>query len=529
MNYLSLSRLIIIPLIIISAIWLQTHTIISGDITWLMQVGKRLLAGGHYYRDFVEVNPPMAIYLYLIPVMLSAILNINFIVSVTVYIFGVATLSWLICCYLFTKLFNSTDQAIRYITEIVLAFALFILPAYAFGQREHFLVMFMMPYLLLAVLRLQQQTINQWLVIGIGITAGIGFAIKPFFLLAWLIIEFYMVIKTKALKIGFRQESMSCLSVLLLYSISILLFTPDYLIQSKILIEPVYYLNYRSPLLSLLTTNLVIVSTLSLVLYGLIRKRLRYQPLSDLLALSIISMLVVFFVQQTLWFYHILPVLFFTILLLTLTSVTYLKINNPFKFHQPNFYLFSSLGTIFLLLGLLVYALFIAICNIITSFHLTNTAFSNPIYAIAKTAAGKPIYIFTSNIATNYPLIDYAHSYSPSAFPCLWLISAAHSLEQVERNPKKKQQIIQIANYTRTIDINNIIAHKPLFIFVQLQNSLLMIRSNSLFTFSYFIKTFPAFDFLSFFLQDQRFAQFWQNYQYKGQAGLFAVYELRNQ
>lgn len=527
MNYLSVLRLTCLAIIVLIAIGLQTHTIISGDITWLMHVGKRYLAGGRYYQDFVEVNPPMAIYLYLIPVILSTFLSISFITSITLYIFGVAALTWLVCCYLLKKIFAPADKTIRYCFEIMLAFALFILPTYAFGQREHFFVMLMLPYFLLAVLRLHKQSINKPTAILIGIIAGIGFSIKPFFLLAWLFIEIHMLAKAKSLKINFRIENFSVMLLFLIYAISIILFTPEYVKQIEALIKPTYYLNFHVSLSLLLINHLFVYCVILLIIYGLTRRKLHYQAFVDLLAISMVSMLVNYITQQTLWFYHILPALFFAVLLLTLITADYIKANNPLKSNSITWPFFSHLGTIFILLALQIYIFFVAFGNIKTSYYLTKALFDNPILPIAKSANKHPIYILTDNIAINYPLIDYANTYSPSAFPCLWLISAAHKLGQADKSPAKQQLATQIANFVRTKEINNIIKHKPLFIFVQHKDNIVLLNRNSLFTYSYKVEQLPTFNFLAYFLQDPHFARFWQNYRYKGQAGAFAVYELK--
>jgi hypothetical protein len=525
MTAISLLRLTTIGFILIFAIWLQTHTIISGDITWLMQVGKRLIEGGHYYKDFIEVNPPMAIYIYLIPVLFSMIFHIDFISSVTIYVFLISILSWLICSYLLKQIFPKTANTVRYIFEISLAFSLFILPAYAFGQREYFLIILMLPYLLLAILRIQQQLINRWFSLFIGLMAGIGFAIKPFFLLAWGLIEIYLIVRTKTLKIALRIEGLSCLGLFIFYCISILLMTPEYITQSKALIQPIYYRNFRVPFSWLLGHNIVIFSILALCNYCLVKKQLYYQTFCDLLAISIISMLIIFLAQQTLWFYHLLPVLFFTILLLTLVTTAHL--NYFFKIEQLSLALFATAGANFILLILVSYGFFIIMGNINASFYLTKELLNSPIYNISKSAAGKPIYIFTNNIAINYPLIDYTQTYSPSAFPCLWLISAAYKLRQDADTPAQKKTAEYISNFARTTDINNIIAHKPVFIFVQREDNLIKIQHDFLFRYSFTIQKIPAFDFLKFFLQDPHFAQFWQNYQYEGQTKAFAIYKLK--
>jgi|GEM_PF-2675992 len=527
MTYPTILQRLIILAIVLTGIVLQNYLIISGDITWLMHVGKRLLAGGHYYENFVEVNPPMAIYIYLIPTLLSLLLHISFIKTVTIYIFVVAGLSWLACCQLLHKLFAPSDKLIQSIFVTTLAIAYFILPAYAFGQREYFLVLLTMPYLILAVLRLQNYTVKRWVAVSIGLTAGIGFAIKPYFLLAWLLIELYMACKSKILTVWRRTEFLVCFGLILIYVASIFLLTPQYITQDKQLINAVYYLSFRVPYSFLFTYHLVMAGAVSLFIYLTLRKNLQYQILADLLAISIVSSLGIFLIQQTLWLYHAIPIFMFTALLVAIFTTEFLQKNNIAQFTKINFKLYKTLAINFILFSLLVYLFFATLDNLRTGFYLAKVLFDNPVYYISKTAAGKPIHIFTNNIGINYPLIDYTHTTSTSLFPSLWLLTAAHKLAETDQTPAGQQLASRIADFVRTNEVKDIIKHKPVFIFVQRYNKLIMFHKHAIFLSSSIIKTIPAFDYINFFLQDPRFANVWQNYQYKGQAGDFSVYELK--
>jgi hypothetical protein len=67
-------------------------------------------------------------------------------------------------------------------------------PGFSFGQREHACVLFGMPYLAAAVLRLQGGQISRKsLATCIGVLAGIGFALKPHFLAVPALVELLLL------------------------------------------------------------------------------------------------------------------------------------------------------------------------------------------------------------------------------------------------------------------------------------------------------------------------------------------------
>ncbi len=527
MTLASTLRTSIIATLFIFCVWLQTHIIISGDITWLLHVGEKLLAGGHYYRNFFEVNPPMCIYIYLIPLLLSQFFALNFITSIIIYIFFLALASLLICYFLLKKLVPASARYTRYMLECTLALTYFLTPAYAFGQREYLLVVLAMPYLLLAALRCQRATINAGYAFIIGVIAAIGFAQKPFFLVSWLLIELYFLFRTKNLLSWLRPESLACVLVFIAYGLSIAVFTPEYITQILPIIKTIYYLDYQLPFIILLMEKTALFGIAVLGFYCFIRQYCTNQYLADLLAISTVGMLFIYFAQHTLWYYHVLPVAMTSTLLFVLLSIDFFQKNNLFKLTHLN-WRFSKI--LILSAGLTILLLFGA-CDLInrinSGFLLTQAIFNNPIYSIAKTAPGQPIYIFTENIAVNYPLIDYTHTISISHFPCLWLLIAASKLAEHDKTPAAEQLVQKIRHFVRSSETQAMIQKKPVFIFVQLQEDYWIIHKKLPFqTDQSTLEKRPAQNYLKFFLQDKNFAQFWLHYRYQETAGDFAVYRF---
>ena len=71
----------------------QTFFLLNHDVSWCIHAASRLLAGGTYMKDFFDINPPLALYLYTPPVILGAFFHIGIMYALPIYIFIVATIS----------------------------------------------------------------------------------------------------------------------------------------------------------------------------------------------------------------------------------------------------------------------------------------------------------------------------------------------------------------------------------------------------------------------------------------------------
>ena len=103
-------------------------------------------------------------------------------------------------------------------------------PGFSFGQREHACILFGMPYLAAAVLRLQGGQIHgKSIAICIGLLAGIGFALKPYFLAIPALVELLLLVRLGWRSLFVRVESLVLGLTVLVYIVAVALIIPDYL------------------------------------------------------------------------------------------------------------------------------------------------------------------------------------------------------------------------------------------------------------------------------------------------------------
>ena len=493
-------------------IFLQSKILVTGDITWLMRIGEKFLQGGHYYTDFFEVNPPMCIYIYLIPVLLSKQFHLIFPTTVLIFTFIIAIISWCFSYNLLKKILINSQPFYRINLAIALAFLYFIFPSNAFGQREYLFAVLMMPYLLIAVLRAKQQTNNQWLTITAGLFAGIGFCLKPFFLMTWLFIELYLFIKSTRLLSWLRCENVAIIVVLLCYAVSIPILTPEYLTKIVPITNIFYYINYQIPLTLLLLQPIVGFSVILFVTHYFLRKKIQQMDLLNILLLATFGGLLTYLAQFTLWFYHMLPAAMFSILLGVGLASEYWQ-------REKNLFATSLIAlAILLLMATNIYMYKI-------NFKQTREFLTDPVFNLSKKQSGKFIFIFTDDLAANYPFLDYTRTSSPSRFPSLWLMRAADKLIALKKDPNTLQTAQAAKQFVIEATTDDLIKNPPFYIFIQKNNAYYSVFHKNWISYDLVLtQQQQSISFFKQFLKDAKFQQFWQNYRYMGVTENFYIY-----
>lgn len=173
------------------------HT--EADQSVYLAMAKLVLQGKIPYVDFFDFNPPLIIYLNVIPVWLGTRLNLPLPMSFDIFVYGLLTLSILLVYFIFRK----TDWSIKAATfPIIFALVIFTRYQYTdFGQREHLFTLMFMPFLLLRSLAAGGLPMPIWLSISTALLAAIGANLKPQFFVIAAVTELTVLLKN-----GFRPN-----------------------------------------------------------------------------------------------------------------------------------------------------------------------------------------------------------------------------------------------------------------------------------------------------------------------------------
>lgn len=492
-------------LILLLGIWQELSMPFNDDVAYAILVVQKLLQGKHYYTDFINTNPPLAFYIYLPVLLIHKLFYFNIFLSHRLYTIFIAFFSFFLSNYLFKKLLK--DNTLRSMLLLTLAFSFILLPHYEFGQRSHIAVMLIFPYLILLMLRLRNMTPRLSILLLVGISSGIGFALNPFDLLLFSICEVTRIIKKRTDSTWLTPEAMIIFLIQILYFILALHFYPNYFYKIIPLGYNVYLPAYAQPFRALLkypyATFSLMIFIVSIFLYRLCRTK----ELALVLLIGNISFLLSYFLQRKIFFYHVLPSM-------TIATVQgcYLifELVSQLKSQTKGFSeLSKTVALIF------VSVLWICI-PLFSTFYLSVWLHKNKeISYIPFTKFIGSITRPNQNISffTFYPSFIYStsietHIHVASRFDGFWFLPGMIKFPHKVSVQKYKNELISIA-------VDDLKFYKPNYIFVD-QNK----------TSNYFGE--ETFDYLKFFNQSESFRVEFSHYTFYEMFNGFAVYKRKH-
>jgi hypothetical protein len=201
------------------------HVVPSPDVAWQLWIAHQLRMGARLYVDIVEINPPLWFW-EAVPVDWAAsLLRISSAVLLVAATGIAASASvW------------STGRLLRHLPAprraVLLAYAaltLLLMPLVDTGQREQFVLIGALPYIVLAAARRQGRTVPPLFAATIGVAACFGFALKHYFLLAPILLEAWLLIARRRGYRPVRPETVALAAMGLLYAGAVVAIAPDFL------------------------------------------------------------------------------------------------------------------------------------------------------------------------------------------------------------------------------------------------------------------------------------------------------------
>lgn len=477
----NLISLILLIGIALGAWFLQTQFLINGDISWDLLVTKRLLKGGSYTKDFFDLNPPLIFFEYIPSVFLEKFFLMTEATAFVLYVILLSFASLGFCAFFINAIFPKKDKILAYAFFMALACIFLILPMYELGQREHFMLIFTMPFFLATVYRLQGDKLPLLLAVMVGIFAALGFGIKPYFILPLILTEIYYMFLTRNIFSWLRAEMLAIIFLLMTYVLSVFIFYPDYIFTVVPMAHQFYYKSFSEPWYDVLLSWEAIFCYLVVFVYFLQIKNKDYRFLKSILFIAMLGFLFVYFFQKINWYYHIIPAYSIAILL----SILLMSI---FIIDKKNIILVSICGgSLFALAFINVQRFYVAG---IAQVENTRTL----IAFMKKHAEHQPVYMISSSVAVNYSALTYANTIFISRFLHLfWMPTIIkHSIQTPTQN---------VENSFVDMIAEDISAKKPKLIFVDVAD------------FKPYC-SFIHFDYLPYLLKNAHFNAAWEPYHY---------------
>lgn len=200
----------------------------SPDQTLYLDTAVWLMEGKVPYRDFFDWNPPLIMYLSIIPLMVSHSLHLHPITSLNLLVIFSTFLSAATSLYLAYR-YLERDQFFVFVPMCAGAIFFMLEQQFDMAEREQ---LFMIAYLPFMVLRYAVWTrpgikIYRPLALFVGLVAGVGLALKPQFVFAAAAFEFVLLVRNDRFKRRLiRPEIFSVLLVMVVYACYLLFFLP---------------------------------------------------------------------------------------------------------------------------------------------------------------------------------------------------------------------------------------------------------------------------------------------------------------
>lgn len=393
----------------------------TSDDAWLIYLARRILSGARLGIDYIEVTPPLAIWKSIPAVLLESATGVPAWTFTVLMIGALAALTLALAHRLLSA--QGQDPSRVRLLLIAVAFAGLVIPGIEFSEREQFAFLLTTPYVVLVASRAILVSTDGFLGRLAGVLAGLGFSLKPHYLIAWALVETFAF-----RKLGLRRwrhpELRSLLVTGLIVIAATLGFAPHYL-GSVLRLAPwytayldngfVYTLGMAGPVL------------LAIGVVGLAHRAvvLEPQPLRDTFGLAFAGFLLAAVAQRKGLGYHFLAAWGYGFLLLTVAWQT-----RPAKLSSKPSGLLLRLGYI-LLVAIPAWTAGEAAIGLAGPREIRHRGpdYSALLNRVRELGAGESLLLMSSNPAPAWPFALEAGGRWGSRYPCLWLMSAFYSRE----------------------------------------------------------------------------------------------------
>lgn len=276
------------------------------DAAWFYYVAEQVLKGQRLYVDIIEINPPLIVWLTMPPVLLGRLLNVQPRIAFTIYVLVILAGSLSLSAVVLRRTLPDRPfgrRALLLVLPVVLVQFVYA----AFGEREHLMLAMVLPYLFLAAGRASDRSFSGGYAVAVGVFAALGIALKPHFVLLFVVAECYLLLHRRPRAVVTRPEFGAIVLVLSTYAAAAVLLTPEYAAVVKLTRRTYWALSV--PFAELLTEPLFVGSLLILLLAWRVPISPELQPLRQVMVLAGGAFAAAMLVQQKGWFYHQYPVM----------------------------------------------------------------------------------------------------------------------------------------------------------------------------------------------------------------------------
>jgi hypothetical protein len=395
---------------------------LNHDVGALLQFAQRMLHGERLYVDLIDINPPMIFLLDTVPVAIAEALRLSTVTCLTWFVLALCGITAIWTTRLLAPLRDGHGALGAVLWPALIGFALIVYPMHSFGQREHLLLAFCLPYAVAAALRAAapRPALGARLQAAIALYALVGIMLKPYFALVPLALELVVLCHIGLARWARSPQPWLILLGCCLYVVATALFLPDYFRVIVPLVAQCYERTDLAGLLGLLTWDQAPALLVPLVPLAVIAFRLPGAHLSRVLVGLALAATFAGLAQGKGWDYHFFTARAALALLFGAVAIEGLAwLGRPLRG-----------GTALGVAACVIAALFAFTGVLNPPFkgprNFTNTAASRFLPVVEANAAGRPVLWLTTSIYPQFPVLNYTDSRLAMPFMSLWVLPAVY-------------------------------------------------------------------------------------------------------
>lgn len=485
----------IVALFVIQAI-IRFRSDIHHDVAWYLHIADGLLSGKHLYTDFIEVNPPLGMWLTVPVVWLGKLTGLGSIHTFYAVLLALTAVSLLLVNRYLRRLGDVPDSARAMLCAFIAAVTLF-MPAMDFAEREHLMVLLFLPWPFLRLARSRGAQFGLAEAAIVGLMAAMAICMKPQSLFAPLGVELVLLLRFRNLRGLFAVENAAAAAFALLYGVAIIFFEPDFLETILPLGVTAYvpFYGYASSVIWLFSLHSVMLVAFAVFLW-----RRTEGPLADVAALlgaAAVGFILSYFIQYKGFHYQVLPARIFSAMACA-AAVSGIVAKIPFARWLPvtRFLVGVSALTVAMDFGFQRQA------------YPDNSKLLDA--GIAQYAPGaRSIFIASTQVSHGFPFTLNRSLVWASRFPTQWLTPYVASKWQAGTLPPD-----DIVAHALDWTVSDLVAFHPDIIFIDESSKQFYVPGG-------------RFDYLKFWANDPRFELLWKGYERRASMNGFAVYTAR--
>lgn len=418
---------------------------LSHDNSWYLIATRRYMDGATLYVDIIELNPPLAFYLTIPGLALADFAGLSDKVGYVAYVSFLATISNLWAASIVARsAIGALQKSVLLVSAPLITL---LLPISEFGQREHLLIIFTLPYFYSAALSkgirisLAERT-------GIGLFAVLGFALKPYFYAAALTVTLAKAWQERSFRPVFSASNIAIAVMTMFYLAFILLAHREYVDDIVPLATAVYH-SYGFPLWKRLAQPAFLA--MPVILLFLASKDRKTNQAAQIFIAAAAGFVLSYFLQFKGWNYQILPSAAYLFL-----AIAVLSASNRSVLRKRITY---TVAVMIAMIGTLGQQVIRGPYQSATLKH----------FAPYVEEEGTPILVLSSNLSASFPFVNEVDGVWASRFPAQWIVPgaiAAKSDIDCESEPEVCASYDRVMDEARSMMIEDFRRYQPELVFV---------------------------------------------------------------